>query len=161
MRSRTTNGGSFNQWLGQSTHMKKWGVILAVAAIAIFEAVELAHDGVASDPIGYFSREPSRWLYVAGIAITGGLLTLGYSKLPLRPRRLVKMFSLGAAASIATGVFGYFVFILYSLASVVPEHGGSAWAVLLKILPVLLLLSAFAASCWFRCWRVWKTEISQ
>ena len=71
--------------------MKKWGAIAAVTAFAIFVVVNFLHDVVTSDPIGYFSREPGRLLYVAGIAIAGGLLTLGYYKLPSHTQRRARM----------------------------------------------------------------------
>lgn len=147
--------------MGQSARMKKWGIIAAVAAFGIFAVLDVMHDFVDSNPIGYFSRDPSRLLYVAGIAVAGGLLTLGYYKLSLRTQRRVRMLSLGMAACAATAAFGYFVFAFFSLASIASKHGGSTWPVLSMLLPVLLVLCGMAAYCWFACWRVWRTGVSR
>jgi len=140
--------------------MRKWGAIAAVTAFAIFAAVDLVRDAVTNDPIGYYSREPGRLLYVAGIAVAGGLLTLGYYKLPSRTQRRVRMLSLGAAASVATAAFCYFASISVSLASMISKLGGSVWTVVM-MLPIVMLLAAVAGSCWFACWRVWKTGASR
>ena len=123
--------------LGQSMRMKKWGTISAITALAIFAVADFVHDAVTNDPIGYFRRDPGQLLYVAGIAIVGGLLTMGYHKLPSRTQRRVRMFGSGAIAIAATAAVGYLTFVLCSLASMISGLGLSVWPVL-TMLPFLL-----------------------
>ena len=130
----------------------------ALAACAIFAVADIIHDFIANDPIGYFRQEPSGLLTVAGIAITGGLVTLGFCRLPPRTRRQVKMCGLAAVASAATAAIGYFVFALFSIAPIISRYGGSTRPLLLMLLPVLFMLLAISAGCGYACWRVWKVE---
>ena len=137
--------------------MKKWSAIVAIVGFAIFAVGNLVHDFITSDPIAYFSRDPVRLLYVAGIAVAGGLVTLGYYKLPPRIQRRARMLGLGMAGSATASAACYFVYVIFSLASIISSLGGSAWSALV-MLPMLLLFSAITAYCWFKCWRVWQTE---
>lgn len=136
--------------------MKKWGVIAAVTAFVIFAVVDLVHEFVTNDPIGYFTREPHQLLYVAAIAVAGGFGTWGFYRLTPRAQRQVRILTWGAAASAMTVVVGYLVFRFFSLASFIAESGGTVWILLL-----LLLFSCLAAYFWFECWRVWKTGVLQ
>jgi hypothetical protein len=117
------------------------------------------YDFIANDPIGYFRQEPSRLLAVAGIAITGGLVTLGFYRLPPRAQRQVGMFGLAAAASAAAAAIGYFVFAFFSIAPIISRYGGSTRPLLLMLLPVWFMLLAISAGCGYACWRVWKSGV--
>jgi len=136
--------------------MKKTRYIVAVTAFAIFAVADLVHDFVANDPIGYFSTEPRRLLYVAAIAIAGGLATLGYYGLSPRVHRHIELFGRGAAASIMTAFVGYCVYRFLSFAA---YYGGSVRAIWL--LPLLLMLSGIAAYLWYEFCRAWKKEVSR
>src|SRR5258706_16237660 len=92
------------------TRIRKWSVIAAVTAFAIFAVADLVYDFVANDPIGYVSPEPYRFLYIAVIAIAGGLATFGFYPLSPPAQRDDRMFSWGAAASTMTGVLGFALF---------------------------------------------------
>jgi hypothetical protein len=144
--------------LGLKARVKKLGIIAGVIAFAIFAVAELVHDFLAGDPVEYFRREPSRLLYVAAIAIAGGLLTLSFQKLPPRAKRLARNWGLGAAATVTTAGVGFFTYILFSLASMISKFGGSIWSAVAMCLPTILLWTAITAYCWFTCWRLWKKE---
>jgi hypothetical protein len=145
--------------LGHTMRMRKWSVIAAVTAFAIFAVADLVHDFVANDPIGYFSAEPHRLLYVAAIAIAGGLAALGFYRLSPRAQRHVRVFSWGAAASTMTAAVGYAVFCFLSLFSFMVESGGTIR--ILEVLLLLLLFSGIAAYFWYEFRRVWKTGVSR
>ena len=139
--------------------MRRWSVIAAVTAFAIFAVADLVHDFVANDPIGYFSAQPNRLLYVAAIAIAGGLAALGFYRLSPRAQRHVRVFSWGAAASTMTAVVGYGGFCFLSLFSFIVESGGTIR--ILEVLLLLLLFSGIAAYFWNEFRRVWKTGVSR
>jgi hypothetical protein len=64
-----------------STRMKKWSVIVAVTLLVVFEVADLVRDFITNDPIHYFAQQPGRLLWVAAIAIGGGLLALILSRI--------------------------------------------------------------------------------
>ena len=140
--------------------MKKLGMITAVSALGVFAVLDLIRSFVVDDPIGYFRQEPSGLLYVAGIAVLGGLVVGGFYNLSARARRQAQIVGLGAVASGATAAVGYFVFLFFSLASTVFKHGVSFWSPLSMFLPVLFILLAVATCCWIACWRVWRKRTS-
>lgn len=139
--------------------MKKWSLIAAVTAFAIFAVADLVHDFVANDPIGYFSAEPHRLLYVAGIAIPGGLAAWGFHRLSPRAQRHLRLCGWGAAASAMTAIAGCAVFCFLSLFSFIVELGGATR--ILEVFLLLLLSFGIAAYFWHEFRRVWKTGVSQ
>jgi hypothetical protein len=138
--------------------MRKWSVIAAVTVFAIFAVADLVHDFVANDPIGYFSAEPHRLLYVAATAIAGGLAALEFNRLSPRVQRHASVFGWGAAASTMTAVVGYEGFRFLSLFSFIVESAGTIR--ILEVLLLLLLLSGIAAYFWHEFRRVWRTGVS-
>jgi hypothetical protein len=124
--------------------VKKWRVIAQIVAFAIFAVACLVHDFVRNDPIGCFSAKPHRLLYVAAIAIAGGLAALVFDRLSPRAQRCVRIYSWGAAASTLTAFVGYFAFRFASLSSIVALSDATGW-----VLVVLLLFSGMAAYLWF------------
>jgi hypothetical protein len=142
--------------LGHTSRMKRWGVIAAVTAFTIFAVADLVYDFVTNDPIGYFSSEPHRLLYVAAIAIAGALAALGFYRLSPRAQRHVRVFAWGATASTMTVATGYFVFRFLSLSSFIGESGGT-----MRVLLSLLFFFGIAAYFWFEFWRTRKTGASQ
>ena len=136
--------------------MKKWSAIAAVVAFAIFAVADLVHDFVTNDPIGYFSTEPHRLLYVAAIAIAGGLAALTFDRLPPHVQRHVRVFAWGAAASTLTAIAGYFAFCFFSLSSFIVESRSTVW-----ILFVPLIFFGIAAYLWSEFYRALKTGVSR
>ncbi|MFA6543139.1 MAG: hypothetical protein WCS99_01855 [Limisphaerales bacterium] len=136
--------------------MKKWGVTIATAAVAVWLVVDAAREFFANETIRYFSAEPQRLLYVAAIGIAGGVGALWFDWLSSRARRRVRVFAWGAAASTLTAFIGYFVFGLASFSSLVIESGSTVW------MAVALLVSAgIAAYLWFEFYRELKTAVSK
>jgi hypothetical protein len=131
--------------------MKKWSTIAAVVVFAIFAVADLVHDFVTNDPIGYFSTEPRRLLYVAGIAITGGLVALMFSRFSRQAKRRVRLFGWGAGASFLTAFCGYLLYQSVSLSPMIVANSGAGWLVL-----VPLLFASIAAYLWFEFFRAWK-----
>jgi hypothetical protein len=131
--------------------MKRWSIIIAAALIAVWLIVDTPRDFFASETIQYFSSEPHRLLYVAALAIAGGLAAFAFDRLSRQAQRRVHLFAWGAAASILTLCVGYMVFRLASLFWLVVESGG-----MLGVLLVLLILTAIAAYLWFEFYRAWQ-----
>jgi hypothetical protein len=140
--------------------MKKRTAIAAIVAFAIFAAFDLVRDFVINDPLGYFSQQPKRLFYVAGMAITGGLVMQGFCKLPRRGQRYLRIFGLLTAASTTTAGLGYFASKFLTLASIISKNGGSIWRPLSMILPAFLMFCAIAVFCWVAFWRVWRVRVS-
>jgi hypothetical protein len=139
--------------------MRKWRVITAVTACSIFAVANVVHEFITNDPIGYFSAEPHRLLYVAAIAIVGGLGVFGFHRLSPRAQWHVRVFSWGAAASTMTVAVCYALFGFLSLFSFIVEAGGTIW--IFVVLLLLLLFSGIAAYFWYEFRQVWKTGVSQ
>jgi len=138
--------------------MKRWGIIIAAALVAAWLVVDAVRDFFANDTIQYFASHPYRLLYVGAIAIFGGLVALGFSRLSVRTQLHLKAVAWGAAASSLTAYIGYFAFCLASLASVVVQSGDTRS--FLSLLLALLLFSGIAGYLWFECYRAWKTRVS-
>ncbi|MBI3878276.1 MAG: hypothetical protein HY300_20330 [Verrucomicrobia bacterium] len=136
--------------------MKRRSIIIAAALFATWLVVDTVREFFANETIHYFSSEPHRLLYVAAIAVAGGFVALGFSRLSPHTQRHVRVFAWGAAASTLTAFIGYFVFRFASLSSLVIKSGSSPWVVL-----ALLLFSTIAAYLWFECYRAWKTGVSR
>lgn len=133
--------------------MKRWSIIIAAAVMAAWMVVNLISD--VSDAIPYFSSKPQRLLYVAGLAVAGGLAALAFARLSCRAKRRICLVGWGAAASAMTLCIGYLLFRLASLFSSVVESGATGWVFL-----GLLLFAAIAAYFWFEFYRAWKAGVS-
>ena len=138
--------------------MKKRTIIAALmwTAFAVLVAADFVHQFAVNDPVGYFATEPRQLLYVAAIAITGGLAALGFYRLSPRARRHIRIFGWGAAASTVTGFIVWFAFSLVSLASLAAQYGGVLW-----VLVALLSFGGLAAYLWFEFIRALKAGGSQ
>ena len=78
--------------------------------IGIFLLGLAAHEFMANEAIRYFSVQPIRLLWVAAIAIGGGLILHFYSRRSLRVQRKAKLVVVGSAAifcTLFTIVFSY------------------------------------------------------
>lgn len=101
--------------------MKNWIATIVGSLFLIYTVRDIVNKWIANDPIQYFSKQPLYLFLVAGIAITGGLIALLFSRLSPRHQRCVKLLSLGSVAAILTGVAGYF---LIAFARLSPPLGG-------------------------------------
>src|ERR1043166_6783120 len=99
------------------TRMKRWSIIVAAALVATWLVVDLVREFFANDTIQYFASQPHRLLYVVAVAVAGGFVALGFSRLSPHTQRHVRVFAWGAAASTLTAFLGYFAFRLASLSS--------------------------------------------
>jgi len=136
--------------------MKKWSTISAGIIFAIFAVTDLVHDFVSNDPIGYFSAEPHRLLYVVVIAVIGGFAALGFSQLSPRAKRHVQVFAWGSAASALTTIASYLASCFFSISSFIIESGSTAW-----ILFVPLIFIGIAVYFWLGFYQTLKTRVSR
>ena len=142
--------------LGNITRMKRWSIIIAATLFAAWLIVDTVHEFFTNETIQYFSSQPKRLLYIAGIAIVGGLVALIFDRLSPRAQRLVRVFAWGAAASTLTVLAGYFAFCFLSLSSFIIEYGSFGWVLL-----VPLIFALMAAYLWFEFYRAIKTGVSR
>jgi len=134
--------------------MKKWTFIAAATLFAILAVADFIHDFITSDPVHYLAQQPDRLLWVAAIAIGGGLLTLVFCRLSPRLQRWVKLLALGAAASWLTALTGCVLLVCVGWSS---QFGISNTPVSLIVGPVCLGVGA--AFLWFGCYRVSKCRV--
>jgi hypothetical protein len=90
--------------------MRKGIAICAAALLVILAVADLVNDFIANDPIRYFSEQPLRFVWVAGIATGGGLITFAYYRLSPRWQRGAKLITLGAAAICLTAYAGFWLY---------------------------------------------------
>ena len=134
--------------------MKRWGAISALTLFAIFAVSDFVHDFFTDEPIRYFAVHPGYLLWVAAIAIGGGLITLVFCRLPLRLQRKVKLCAIGSTASCLTIFTGY---LLYQVAGLSSDLG---------VLPGPMFIWGVvwgfgaAALLWFEFYRVSKRPIT-
>ena len=134
--------------------MKRWSIIIAAALVAVWLVASTVRDSF--EAIHYFSSQPHELLYVAAIAIAGGLAALAFDRLSPRRKRHVRVFAWGAAASTLTAIAGYFAFCFFSLSSFIAESASTVW-----ILFVPLIFAGIAAYLWFEFYRALKTGVSR
>jgi len=129
--------------------------VIAVALFMIFFVAGFVHDFIANDPIHYFAQQPARLLWVAAIAIGGGLITLAFSRLSPRWQRWVKLLASVSAAVCLTALAGYFVYVFF---------WWSSWSgisnVPVSIIAAPLWSGAGAAFLWFVFYRLTKRRIT-
>ena len=95
--------------------MKRLPGIIFLVAFFVFAFVKIIHDFFANDGIQYFSRQPHQLLFAATIGIVGGLIIFGFSALPWRLRRGIKLAALAAGGSLFLAAGGYLSFQAISL----------------------------------------------
>jgi hypothetical protein len=134
--------------------MKKRVPLSVVALVVICALADLIHEFYANDTLDYFVSEPGRLLYVAVIAVVGGLLVLVFSRLPRQAQCRIRLFGWGGAASLLTTFFGYSLYQSVSLSRVIVANIGGRWLLL-----VPLMLGAMAAYLWFEFYRAWKARL--
>src|SRR2546427_12029569 len=114
--------------------MKKWVSLIVVALVVICGLADLVHEFWANDTLHYFSSEPPRLLYVAGIAFAGGLAALVFSRLSRQAQRGVRLFGLGAAAVFQTIFCGYLLYQSVSLSPIVLANSGPGWLLVVPLM---------------------------
>ncbi len=134
--------------------MKRWSVIVAGTLLVILVVADFVHDFITFDPIHYYAQQPGRLLWVAAIAIGGGLITFAFWRLSPRWQQRLKLLASVSAAVCLTALAGYFVdvFVWWSSWS-----GISNTPVLIIIMP--LCLGAGAAFLWSVSYRLSKKRI--
>ena len=105
--------------------MKRWLTIIIVALVVVCALADLIREFYANDTINYFASEPRRLLYVAAIAVAGGLLALAFSRLSGQAQRSVRLFGWGAAASWLTAFCGYAFYQSAFLSPVIVANSGA------------------------------------
>lgn len=135
--------------------MKKWAPLSVVALVVICALADMIREFYANDTLNYFTSAPSRLLYVAAIAIVGGLLVLVFSRLSRQAQRRVRVIGWGTAASLLTAFCGYAIYQSVSLSPVIRANSGAGWLLL-----VPLMLGAIAAYLWFQFFRAGKTRVT-
>jgi hypothetical protein len=135
--------------------MKRWVAITVVALVVICALPDLIREFYTNDTLNFFSSEPRRLLYVAAIAVAGGLVALTFSRLSGPSQRSAQLFGWGSAASLLTAFCGYSIYQSVSLSTVIVANSGAGW---LPLVP--LLLSAMAAYLWFEFCRAWQARVT-
>ena len=107
----------------------------------------LVHDFITSDAIHYFGEQPRQLIWVAVIAITGGLVALAYYRLPPPWRDRVNVCALGIEAAFFTALTGFAVYYIVHWSS----HSDSAATLFAWV--VLLFSGSIAGFLWVRLWR--------
>ena len=133
--------------------MKRWSINAAAAVITAWLVTDLVRESVAS--FRYFSSEPAKLLYVAGIIPFGGFAAWGFDRLSPRAQRSAKIFAWGATAGTLTAFVAWLGISLVSITTT-----GIAFPRSL-VLIFILLLSGICAGLWFEFYRTLKTRVSQ
>ena len=131
--------------------MRKLSLIIGITLLEVAAALEFYDFFVTNEGIRYFASQPQRLLYVAAIAIAGGLLAVGINRIPPGRRRTLTLVALGGFASSLSCMAGMFALRLLSFSSIITESGmwgGVATALgAMSVMPVLL---------WLEFYIVWK-----
>jgi hypothetical protein len=122
--------------------------LMLVAALTVHDACQFL---VTDDGVGYFTSQPRRLLYVAGIALIGGLLALAFSWLIPMTRRALRLTALGSFAACIMVFLTIFASRLASFASMVTESGMWGW-----VIAALASLSVVAVLVWLEFDLVWR-----
>jgi hypothetical protein len=135
--------------------MQKPVIALVTALGLLWMAVETVREFFANATIQYFADQPNRLLYVAAIAITGGLAAFGLSRLSPAGRNRIRQVAWGAAASASTALLGSMGFVLFAVSSPFERPASMGWVYL-----AVLCMSAVVVVCWCEFYRACKTPVS-
>jgi hypothetical protein len=106
-----------------------------------------------NDSIRYFAVQPLRLLWVAAIAVGGGVTTLVFCRLPPRLQHKVKIFGIGSVASCFT-IFSAFLY--YQLAVLSANLGAPLGTDFIKGIACYF---GVAALLWIVFYRCFKTRV--
>jgi hypothetical protein len=113
---------------------------ILLAAFFIFALAKGINDFIADGGIHYFSQQPHRFLFVAVIAIAGGLIAFGFSALWRRLQREIKLAVLAAGGSFFTAV-GAYVSIQFVIWQARVDPAGPRQIPWVLVLPALVVAS--------------------
>lgn len=125
---------------GDSILVKLWNILLG-AIIAVVGGVLLIHDFIANDPVHSFSERPHRLIMVIAIALGGGLVALGFYRLPPQLRERLNVCALGAEAIVLSLLVGYGTYQLVRW----PAASSTS-----EMLGPMLLCGSIAVLLWFQ-----------
>jgi len=136
--------------------MKRLVGIIFVVAFTTFAVVDAIHGFVSSDGFHYFSAQPRRLLFVAGIGIVGGLIAFGFSVLSPGLQRGVKLVVLGLGASFVLLGGGYLSFQIANLPVRLDPTTARLVPATPRQIPWLLVLGTIgiAGLIWFEFYQV-------
>jgi hypothetical protein len=131
--------------------MRKIPLILGLMLVVALTVHDLYQFFVTDDGVGYFTAQPRRLLFVAGIALVGGLLAFAFSRFSPTARRTLRLTALGGFAACITLFLAVFATRLTSFASMVTESGMWGW-----VIAALVSLSVVAVLVWLEFYLVWR-----
>ena len=103
--------------------MRRIAIIFGLVLISVLFVHALYEFFIADAGIRYFSSHPSRVVYVMLLAVSGGLITLAFSRLSPASQRRLKLFALGGFGTILLAGLGFFAYLLWVL-----FDGSIGWA---------------------------------
>lgn len=95
--------------------IEKLVAIVALAWFVIFALRDTVHNFNAEDTIHYFAKQPVRMVWLAFIAIMGGLCAFLFDRLSARGKRSARLVALGVGASLMMLFAGFLIYITVSL----------------------------------------------
>jgi hypothetical protein len=129
--------------------MKRFWFILGLLIVAALTAQELYDFIITNRGVEYFSSRPQRLIYVAGVAVVGGLVTFGYGRLSVGWQRTARLSVLAAMAVALTGFCCYMAVAAVRILAE-PSFSSFRW----PVAGCWLLFLAFAAWLWFEFWHL-------
>lgn len=133
--------------------MKSWRAIIIVGVVSLWLVASFVYEIIVNEPIHFYTEAPHRLLYVAIMAIAGGLALLIFDRLPPQARHYLKLCSLGGAATLLTVFWFNMVYLLIGLPEFILRNAGVGWVAL-----VLVVNAALAGYFWKEFCRTWKTK---
>ena len=131
--------------------MRKIPLILGLMLLVFLTIQDAYQFFVADDGVGYFTSQPSRLLYVAGIGVVGGIFALAFSRLSPVIRRTARLTTLGGFGACVTVFLAMFVARLVSFGSMITAAG--RWGL---VIGVLASLTVVAVLVWLEFYLVWR-----
>jgi len=133
--------------------MRRIPLILGLVLITGLIIHDLCEFLVTNEGIRYFSSEPQRLLYVVLLAVAGGVMALGISRLSPGSQRTLKLAALGTFGTALVSVMGLFAYHLARLLPMVGEAG--AWGLAAAALG-FLSFAVVAVLVWLEFRGIWR-----
>jgi hypothetical protein len=133
--------------------MRRISLILGLVLITVLIIHDLYEFFVTNQGLSYFSSEPRRLLYVVLLAVSGGVVALGISRLSPGSQRTLKLAALGTFGAAIVSVLGLFAYHLARLLPMMREAG--VWGLIAAAL-VFLSFSVVAVLVWLEFRQVWR-----
>lgn len=152
--ARAGRVGNFRSGETMTCFKHKQIVGLTLVVIVVTAAlVDLAQEFVTNDPLQYFAEAPAQLIWVAAIALTGGMAVWGLMRLSPSVRRRIQLLMLAFAA---TGVMAGGGWLAFHFFTSPPEIASNfprtlSWKLVLDTAIVAGLL-------WFQFYRVCRSD---